>query len=97
MFQALKEFGAPLTGMSPQDFADSGFVFQIGVAPVRIDVLMSVDGLEFTEAWPNRSWIDFGGVEGWIISREDLILNKRASGRLQDQLDVQNLEKNPHL
>ncbi len=95
VFQALKDFGAPLAGMSALDFADLGFVFQIGVAPVRIDVLMSVDGLSFEDAWPNRVWIDFGGVEGWVISRIDLIRNKRVSGRLQDQLDVQNLEKEP--
>ncbi|MEW6281071.1 MAG: hypothetical protein AB1758_20825 [Candidatus Eremiobacterota bacterium] len=53
---------------------------------------MSVDGLEFEDAWPNRRWLDFGGVEAWVIGREDLIRNKRASGRL---LDAANLEAEP--
>jgi hypothetical protein len=92
VFRALVEFGAPLAGMSPADFAEEGFVFQIGVAPIRVDILMSIDGLTFAQAWPNRQIVDFDGVSAWIISRTDLITAKRAAGRPQDLLDAENLQ-----
>jgi hypothetical protein len=93
VYRALAEFGAPLEGMSPADFAD-GTSFQIGQPPDRIDVLQRIDGLTFDEAWPNRveGMID-GDVPASVISREDLIKNKLASGREQDLLDVKTLRK----
>ncbi|MES2459468.1 MAG: DUF6036 family nucleotidyltransferase [Armatimonadota bacterium] len=93
VFRSLQQFGAPLVGMTAADFAEEGFVFQIGVAPVRIDILMSIDGLTFSEAWPNRVSVDFDGVQALLISRQDLIRAKRASGRPQDLMDANNLEK----
>jgi hypothetical protein len=64
--------------------------FQIGVAPVRIDLLHQVDGLTFDEAWENRveGLLD-GNIPVYVISREDLIRNKLASGRKRDLLDVE--------
>jgi len=53
VFDALKTFGAPLAGMTKDDFAHEGHFYQIGVAPVRIDILMSIKGVEFAEAWEN--------------------------------------------
>jgi predicted nucleotidyltransferase len=94
VFQALARFGAPLSGMSPTDFEEEGYVYQVGVAPVRVDILMSIDGMTFNEAWPNRNTVDFGGVTAWVIGREDLIRAKRASGRSQDLIDADNLEAN---
>lgn len=93
VFRALAQFRAPLAGMSPADFSEEGFVFQIGIAPVRVDILMSIDGVAFAEAWPNRVAIDFDGVPAWVISRPDLIRAKRAAGRPQDVLDAENLEQ----
>ena len=91
VFTALAQFGAPLQGMSATDFAD-GSTFQIGQPPDRIDILQRIDGITFDEAWPNRiqGMID-GEVEGCVISRDDLIRNKLASGREQDLLDVKKL------
>jgi hypothetical protein len=87
-FRALAQFGAPLKGMSEADFAD-GTTFQLGQPPNRIDVLQQIAGITFDEAWPNR--IE-GNVDGEVlapvISRDDLIRNKIASGREQDLLDV---------
>ena len=83
VFRALSLFGAPLEGMSPADFAEEGFVFQMGVAPVRVDILMSIDGITFAEAWNNRTQVDFDGVPVWMISRQDLIRSKRVAGRPQ--------------
>jgi predicted nucleotidyltransferase len=87
-FRALTQFGAPLQGMSEADFVD-GTTFQIGQPPNRIDVLQQISGITFDEAWANRidGSID-GEVQAPVISREDLIRNKLASGREQDLLDV---------
>jgi hypothetical protein len=87
-FRALAQFGAPLQGMGEADFLD-GTTFQIGQPPNRIDVLQQIAGITFDEAWPNRieGKID-GELPAPVISREDLIRNKLASGREQDLLDV---------
>jgi len=91
VFRALAQFGAPLEGMSPADFSD-GTTFQIGQEPERIDILQRIDGITFDEAWSNRieGAID-GEVRAPVISKEDLIRNKLASGRDQDLLDVKRL------
>lgn len=88
VFRALAQFGAPLQGISPADFKD-GMTYQLGQSPNRIDVLQRIDGISFDEAWANRleSKVD-GEVPAAVISREDLIRNKLASGREQDLLDV---------
>jgi len=91
VFQALAEFGAPIAGMSPDDFMD-GTIFQMGRPPERIDILQKIDGITFDEAWVHRleGLID-GETTALVISREDLIRNKLASGRDQDLLDVRSL------
>jgi len=91
IFRALAQFGAPLQGMTPADFAD-GTTFQIGQEPDRIDILQRIDGVTFEEAWKNRieGTVD-GEVPASVISRDDLIRNKLASGRDQDLLDVKKL------
>jgi hypothetical protein len=91
VFQALAEFGAPIAGMTPADFMD-GTIFQMGQPPDRIDILQQVSGLDFDSAWENRleGFID-ENTPALVISRDDLILNKLASGREQDLLDVKNL------
>lgn len=91
--EALREFRAPLAKVSTEDFATSDVVFQIGVAPVRIDVLTSIDGVEFAEAWAERVATEFGGVPVHVLSMRTLIKNKTASGRLQDLADVEALRK----
>ncbi len=91
VFRALAEFGAPISGMSPQDFAD-GTTFQLGQTPERIDILQKIDGVKFDEAWTNRieGAVD-GEITACIISREDMIRKKVASGREQDLLDAKAL------
>lgn len=92
VFAALAEFGAPLTELAQDDFAEPGLIFQIGVEPVRIDILTQVDGLEFDDAWPDRVTSTFGDVAIAVLSKPHLIQNKRASGRLQDLADIERLE-----
>ena len=92
VFRALAGFGAPLAGLTPADFASEGFFYQLGMPPARIDILMSVDGVRFGEAWPNRRQAPLGGVPAWFIGRQDLIRNKRATGRPIDLHDAGLLE-----
>ena len=93
VFAALKEFGAPLEGMSPKDFSEEGYFYQMGVPPVRVDILMGIPGVQFDEAWERRVEVQFDDVSVTIISREDLIQAKRAAGRPQDLLDANSLEQ----
>jgi hypothetical protein len=95
VYRALARFGAPLTDVTPQDFATPGRVFQIGVAPLRIDILTSLDGVTFDEAWEARETSKAGGVELPFLSRQHLVRNKRATGRPQDLADAARLEELP--
>lgn len=79
--------------MSAADFAEAGNVYQIGVAPVRIDILTAIDGVAFEDAWRNRVPSRYGDQPLQVISRDDLIANRRASGRPQDLADVDALSK----
>jgi hypothetical protein len=88
VFAALAEFGAPLAGLTPDDFSREGFFYQLGRPPARIDILMSIEGLTFEQAWENRQKAKLGNQETWFIGRADLIKNKRASGRHIDLHDA---------
>ena len=77
--RTLREFGAPLAGLTADDFAAAGYFHQMGVPPVRVDVLMGIPGVEFEAAWNQRLEVDFDGLPVQFISREDLIVAKRAS------------------
>ena len=90
---ALKAFGAPTHDLTEGDFAVPGITFQIGIEPIRIDVITAVDGLSFEPAWQNRVASDYAGEPVSVVSREDLICNKRASARPQDLADVAALER----
>lgn len=94
---ALTEFGAPLVahGVEARDFATPGTVYQLGLPPNRIDVLTAVEGLQFAECWPRRTKARFADVDVAYLSREDLIVNKRAVARPQDLLDADELERSP--
>ena len=90
--KALARFGAPLSDVSESDFSTEGVVFQIGNSPRRIDILTRISGVEFESAYANRKTISIAGMKVPIISLEDLIANKRATGRTQDPADVEKLQ-----
>jgi len=95
---ALRSFGAPLADVHPEDFSTLGIVFQIGVEPNRIDVITSIDGVSFDEAWPNRAPpLQYGDQAVPVIGLADLIRNKAESSkkpnRLQDRIDLELLRK----
>lgn len=90
VFSSLRVFGAPVGDLSEADFAADGF-FQMGRPPVRIDILMSIDGVDFADAWPNRQEGDFDGILANFISPADLITNKSTSARPQDIIDIESV------
>jgi hypothetical protein len=92
VFAALRAFGAPLANLSPADFSEEGYFYQMGVPPVRVDIFMGIPGVKFDEAWPRRSEVNFEDLAVPFIAREDLIAAKRAAGRPQDLLDIELLE-----
>lgn len=93
VLDALRQFGAPLQDLSQADLTTPGTVFQIGVAPIRIDVLTSIDGVMFDEAWVDRLTAKFLDLPVPVLSARHLIKNKRMVGRAQDIADVEWLEK----
>jgi hypothetical protein len=94
-FKALAAFGAPLAGLSVADLTTPDIVYQIGVAPRRIDILTALTGLEFESAWPGRAGGRIGDVECPFIGREALVRNKRALGRPRDRADLELLGETP--
>jgi hypothetical protein len=92
VLRALKDFGAPITGVSESDFAKPGVTFQIGVAPLRIDILTEISGVEFGEAWNDRAMHSFGPFTIPFLGKQTLIKNKRAAARTKDLADLDSLE-----
>jgi hypothetical protein len=92
VWRALLRFGVPLYDLTKEELKQPGTVFQVGVAPRRIDILTSIDGVDFEEAEPERKQVEIEGITIPIIGRKHLLQNKRATGRLQDKVDVAWLE-----
>lgn len=92
VLHALSEFGAPLGELTAQDLSKKDTIFQIGLPPLRIDIITAIEGVEFADAWPDRVETVFGGEPAFVISRRHLITNKKTAARLQDLADVQQLE-----
>jgi Nucleotidyl transferase of unknown function (DUF2204) len=91
VFRALSDYGAPLHGLTPANFRDEpDSIFQVGLPPLRIDILQQIDGVTFDEAWKSHiEGLVEGDVSAHIISRQHLIQNKLTSGRAQDIADVE--------
>ena len=92
VWRALAKFGAPLSDLKETDLSTPGLVFQIGVEPSRIDIITSIDGVEFDQAWNDRLDVNVEGLAIHVIGRAHLIANKKAVGRPQDLADVARLE-----
>jgi hypothetical protein len=93
VWSALVQFGAPVAamGVSRDDLTLPGQVVQIGLPPRRIDILTSISGVEFDEAWPGRVTHEVDGLRVPFLGRAALVRNKRASGRTKDQADLEAL------
>ena len=93
VYDALARFGAPLHQLTVEDLTTPEIVFQIGVEPNRIDLLTTVGGVDFHDAWKRRETSTYGETPISIVSFDDLVDCKRAAGRPQDLLDLDSLEK----
>lgn len=93
VYDALKAYGAPLAGVTPKDFQDPGMMLQIGVAPVRVDILVGLSHVSVQEAWKHRVRSRYGKAVINMIGKAELIQAKKAAGRPQDRLDVARLER----
>ena len=93
VIEAVRAFGAPLHDLTEKDLSTPGLIFQIGVEPIRIDVLTAIDGVQFEEAWPDRMSAKFADQPVAVLSKEHLIKNKLAAARTQDLADVEALER----
>jgi predicted nucleotidyltransferase len=90
--EALQEFGFGSLDITSEDFQADDRVIQLGRAPNRVDLLTRLYGVEFAAAWERRVAANLDSIGIWMISREDLIANKRATGRTQDNADAEFLE-----
>ncbi len=97
VFQALAEFGAPMSAVTVEDFANPDLVFQIGIEPHRIDIMMHVKGLTFAEAWPRRVEAEFEDVSIKLVSKDDLLISKTAAARPQDLIDADRLRQSDEI
>lgn len=96
LYKALKEFGAPLKAVSVGDFRNKDTIFQIGVAPVRIDILCGLESIEFGAAWKNRIEAPYGSAKANVIGVGDLIKTKESAKRSIDLFDLAKLKKRVH-
>jgi hypothetical protein len=88
---ALAGFGFAGLGLKAADFVDSYRVIQLGAPPNRIDLLTSITGVTFEEAWAGRVEVLIGQMKVNVIGRQELILNKRRTGRARDKADLEAL------
>ncbi len=92
VLRALRRFGSPLHGLTVEDLQKDDTIFQIGVAPRRIDIITGASGLKFDGAFSRSIETDIEGLKIHIPSLDDLIRNKKASGRTKDLADAEALE-----
>jgi hypothetical protein len=93
VWKALDSFGAPFGALTLQDLSAPGIVFQMGLPPNRIDIITSIDGVDFPDAWAHKIESAYGDQPVKVIGLDELIRNKEATGRPQDALDAKNLHK----
>ena len=92
LMKALDSFGFDPEPLEELDFEAETIAFHLGVPPVRIDILNKIAGVKFDECYPNKVEIEVEGLKIYYISYQDLLTNKKASGRLQDLSDLENLQ-----
>lgn len=93
VYRSLSEFGAPLLGIIKETFCKKGVIFQIGVAPRRVDIITKIDGVDFKKAYADKEKIEIEGLRVPFLSKKDLIKNKESTGREKDKLDAKYLRQ----
>ncbi|HCG76856.1 MAG: hypothetical protein COZ37_00770 [bacterium (Candidatus Ratteibacteria) CG_4_10_14_3_um_filter_41_18] len=94
IYKSLSEFGAPLSDINEKTFSEEGIIFQIGVAPRRIDVITYIDGVRFRDAYKAKTNVEIENLKIPFLSKQDLIKNKKSTGREKDKLDIKYLKEN---
>lgn len=89
IISALNDFGFGSTGLSPADFEGEDRIIQLGYPPIRIDLITSLTGISWDDAFSGRVAGSYGGIPVYFIGREQLIKNKRALGRKKDLADLE--------
>jgi hypothetical protein len=90
---ALDDFGFGTLGLTEQDFTAPDMVVQLGVVPSRVDILTSISGVSWPEAWLHRQEARYGSVPVYFLGRDEFIDNKRSTGRPKDLGDISLLEE----
>lgn len=93
ILKCINAFGFGMLGFTKDDFMEPGYINQIGYPPLRIDILTSIDGVGFEEAYANKLMVVENEITIPFISLQELIKNKKATGRPQDLLDVKQLQQ----
>lgn len=93
ILNALADFGFGSLDLSVDDFTQEGVIIQLGYEPVRIDILTSIEGIDFAEVWRHRVEGPYGNQTVNFIDRGNLIKSKKLSGRTQDKADIELLQK----
>ena len=88
---ALEAFGFTSLGLAPADFEPSDQIVQLGVPPVRVDLITSITGVSWEEAFSGRTPGTYGDLSVYYIGREQFLANKRATERTQDLADLEAL------
>lgn len=91
VYEVLKKFGAPVEQLGLEDLTNPDLVYQIGVEPNRIDIMMGIKGFDFEEAWKNKTESTYGDEKVFFLGLDDLIKAKQMAGRPQDKLDAEAL------
>jgi len=89
---SLDEFGVPFE-IEKDDLKKDNSIIQIGIAPIRIDIITDIDGVDFNEAYKRRVEHDFGELKATVLNIDDILKNKIASNRAKDKIDVIELKK----
>ena len=93
LMTAIREFGFSDIELGSRDFLEPDQVIQLGIAPLRIDLLTSLKGIPFADAWDRRTTGQYGDIPAFYISKQDLIDHKKLGGRKQDLADIEKLTK----
>jgi len=88
---ALDDFGFGSLNLSKDDFTTPGMVVQLGVPPVRIDIITRVSGVSWEKADAGKTLGFYADIPVFFIGRDDFIANKRATGRRKDAADIEAL------
>lgn len=94
LIDAIRDFGFPLSDMTPESWIGVHKILRMGSPPFRIEIHNEISGVRFEDCYPRRQPGVLDGIEVSLIARADLIANKKAAGRHKDLADVEQIAEN---